>query len=216
MNSLREALRFYAVTDRKTIGERNFSEIVETALDNGVTMLQLREKELSGTEFAREAEGIRKLCLHRHVPLIINDDVTLAADCGAVGVHIGQNDEDVRQVRAFLGPDKILGVSARTVAEAVAAEKAGADYLGVGAMFPTPTKPDAALVSMAELDAISNAVRIPVVVIGGIRPENLELFRGRNLAGAAFISALFGAENVAAAAQTLDALTRRVFKGCEA
>ncbi|MCQ2378788.1 MAG: thiamine phosphate synthase [Victivallaceae bacterium] len=211
MSSLRDALRLYAVTDRAAIGERDFDTIVEEALSNGATMLQLREKRLSGSDFSRTAEKIRKLCLHYHVPLIVNDDAALAVDCDAVGVHIGQDDGDVRQIRAFLGPDKILGVSACTVEEAIAAEKAGADYLGVGAMFPTATKRDARIVPMEELEKIVAAVAIPVVAIGGITAQNLALLEGKHLAGAAFVSAIFGAGDVGAATRELDGLTRRIF-----
>lgn len=212
MSSLRDALRLYAVTDRHAIGKRDFLTAVQTALENGATMLQLREKELGGTEFSREAEKVQKLCQRHHIPLIINDDPAIAVDCGAVGVHIGQCDENASQVRAFLGPGKIMGVSAHTVAEAVAAEAAGADYLGVGAMFPTSTKSDAEIVSQDELDAIVKAVKIPVVVIGGITAANLSVFAGRGIAGAAIVSAIFGASDIAEATRELDQLTQKIFQ----
>ncbi len=215
MSSLRNALRLYAVTDRAAIGERDFLTAVQDALDSGVTMLQLREKHLSGTELSREAEAVQKLCQRHHVPLIVNDDPTIAVDCGAVGVHIGQCDGDTSQIRAFLGPDKIMGVSATTVAEAVAAEAAGADYLGVGAMFPTATKSDAKVVAQSELDEIIAAVKIPVVVIGGINAGNLSVFSNRHIAGAAIVSAIFGATDIKRATRELDALTKTVFAECK-
>lgn len=204
-DELRAALRLYAVTDRTWLAGRDLAAQVEEAILGGVTMVQLREKDLSPAEFLAEAQRIRQVCARHGVPFLINDNVEIALACGADGVHIGQEDMDARQARTLLGT-RILGVSARTVEEALAAQAAGADYLGVGAVFPTSTKPDADSVSYDTLRAVCAAVEIPVVAIGGITPDNLRALNGSGADGAAVVSALFAAEDIRAAAAGLSQL----------
>ena len=184
-------------------GMRPLEEQVREALDAGITMLQLREKYLSEEDFLREALSIRKLTERYHVPLIINDSLYVAINSGADGIHIGQSDLPAREVRAKLGPDKILGVTAKTVAQALEAEKAGADYLGSGAVFPSPTKTDAIPMSRETLTAICQSVSIPVVAIGGINASNLSTLAGTGIAGAAIISGIFGQPDIGAAVREL-------------
>lgn len=196
----RKTMLLYAVTDRAWAGagagRQTFCEQVESALKGGVTCLQLREKNLDGAAFYEEAVEIRKLCRAYGVPLIINDDADLAVRCGADGVHVGQGDLAAADARRIIGPGRILGVSARTVEQAVAAQEAGADYLGAGAVFPTSTKTNAKPLSRDVLRLICRAVTIPVVAIGGIRRENILRLSGCGVAGAALVSAIFAAEDI--------------------
>ena len=193
----------YAITMPHRPGMRPLEEQVREALDAGITMLQLREKYLSEEDFLQEALSIRKLTERYHVPLIINDSLYVAINSGADGIHIGQSDLPAREVRAKLGPDKILGVTAKTVAQAQEAEKAGADYLGSGAVFPSPTKTDAIPMSRETLTAICQSVSIPVVAIGGINASNLSTLAGTGIAGAAVISGIFGQPDIGAAVREL-------------
>ena len=165
---LRKDLLLYAVTDRSWLGNETLYEQVEKALKGGATFIQLREKELDEEHFMEEAVALKELCHKYHVPFVINDNVKIAKEMDAGGVHVGQNDMEADDVRKILGEDKILGVSAQTVEQAVLAEKMGADYLGVGAVFSTSTKKDAADVSKETLQAICEVVNIPVIAIGGI------------------------------------------------
>lgn len=206
----KDLLRLYAVTDRSWSGQRTLLEQVEQALRGGVTLLQLREKELPFDEFLAEAVEIKALCEQYHVPLIINDEVELAMECGAQGVHVGQSDMEAGRVRELLGPDKILGVSARTLDEAVRAEAQGADYLGVGAVFSTSTKLDACAVSMETLRQICETVSIPVVAIGGIGAHNALSLRGTGIDGLAVVSAIFAQSDIEGAARQLRALVEQV------
>lgn len=206
----KDLLRLYAVTDRSWSGQRTLLEQVEQALRGGVTLLQLREKELPFDEFLAEAVEIKALCEQYHVPLIINDEVELAMECGAQGVHVGQSDMEAGRVRELLGPDKILGVSARTLDEAVRAEAQGADYLGVGAIFSTSTKLDACAVSMETLRQICETVSIPVVAIGGIGAHNALSLRGTGIDGLAVVSAIFAQSDIEGAARQLRALAEQV------
>lgn len=210
-DALRRALRLYAVTDRAWTGRQALPEQVEAALRGGATCLQLREKELGADAFLAEALDVRRLCMRHGVPMIVNDAVDVALRVGADGVHIGQSDRPAADVRRQLGPGRILGVSAQTVEQAVAAERAGADYLGVGAVFPTSTKRDADAVPLAALRAICAAVRIPVVAIGGIGAGNLGQLRGSGIVGVAVVSALFAQRDIESAARALSAQTREVF-----
>ncbi|MCD8366368.1 MAG: thiamine phosphate synthase, partial [Clostridiales bacterium] len=171
MNCRKEDMLLYAVTDRSWIGDGTLSDQAEQALRGGVTLLQLREKMLSGESFFQEAVKIKGLCDRYGIPLIINDNVEIAKKTGAAGVHVGQKDMEAGTVRSILGPDKIIGVSARTVEQAVRAEQQGADYLGVGAVFSTGTKQDAKNISIETLKEICQAVSIPVVAIGGITKD---------------------------------------------
>lgn len=191
-----EMMRLYAVTDRTWAKGQSLFEQVEEAIRGGVTCVQLREKELDEAEFLQEAIEMQKLCARYQVPLIINDHVEIAKKCKAAGVHLGQKDMEVKKAREVLGPEMILGVSARTVEQAIAAERAGADYLGVGAVFTTNTKSDAKEISHDTLKEICESVRIPVVAIGGIGKQNLGELAGTGIAGAALVSAIFAAEHI--------------------
>lgn len=203
MNCRREDLLLYGVTDRSWLNGKSLYSQVEGALKGGVTFLQLREKELDQEHFLREAVEIRGLCRKYQVPFIINDNVEIALEMNADGVHVGQSDMEAGKVREKLGPDKIIGVSARTVEQALLAEQRGADYLGVGAVFPTGTKLDAGDVSFETLRDICRAVSIPVVAIGGITGENLGELKGSGIAGIAVVSAIFAREDTEAAAGKL-------------
>ena len=178
MNFDRHSLLLYAVTNRSRLGEHTLAWAVEEALRGGVTLVQLREKHLDKDDFRTEALEIQALCRRYGVPLLINDDVELALEIGADGVHVGQDDLEAGQARAKLGPDRIIGVSAHSVEEALRAQAAGADYLGAGAVFPTGTKGDASCLPLAVLRDICAAVDIPVAAIGGIGPDNIGRLRG--------------------------------------
>lgn len=205
-------LLLYAVTDRSWIEKHTLYEQVEEALQGGATFVQLREKELDDTAFLAEAIEIRELCRKYKVPFVINDNVEIACKMSADGVHVGQHDMEAGNVRALLGDGKILGVSVQTVEQAVLAEKRGADYLGVGAVFHTGSKADAEDVSYETLKAICEAVRIPVVAIGGIGRHNVLTLRGSGICGVAVISAIFGAKDIRKATAELKALTERMME----
>lgn len=192
----KSAMLLYAVTDRAWVGRQTLYEQVECAIRGGVTCLQLREKELDSGSFFEEAEKIKLLCNKSNVPFIVNDNVEIAVKCGADGVHIGQEDMAAAEVRRIIGKDMILGVSAQTVEQAKKAEQDGADYLGVGAVFPTSTKLDAADVPYDTLKEICAAVKIPVVAIGGIKRENIKMLSGSGISGIAVVSAIFAAEDI--------------------
>lgn len=213
MNCVKEDMRLYAVTDRSWLGNKTLAEQVKECLEGGVTFLQLREKKLDEEAFFQEALEIKRLCKEYCVPFIINDSVEVALRCDADGVHVGQSDMEAQDVRAKLGPDKIIGVSARTVEQAVKAEKMGADYLGVGAVFSTSTKLDAQEVSWEALKEICEAVSIPVVAIGGISEENLLQLAGTGVDGVAVVSAIFAQENVREASQRLRNLSEKMVMG---
>lgn len=186
----------YAVTDRSWVGKQTLYEQVESALKGGATCVQLREKELDEAAFLEEAVEMKKLCAKYGVPFIINDNVQIAMRCGADGVHVGQSDMAAGNVRRAVGDKMIVGVSAQTVEQALAAEKAGADYLGVGAVFPTSTKSDAREVSLRTLKDICAAVDIPVTAIGGINKGNMAELSGTGVDGVALVSAIFAAEDI--------------------
>lgn len=210
MRFCKENLRLYAVTDRQYIGDLSLAQAVEQSLQGGVTMLQLREKNLAPEEFFAEAKEIQNLCRKFKAPFIINDDAETARRLNADGAHIGQEDMTAQRARQILGEDKILGVSAQTVAQAKAAEAAGADYLGVGAMFPTSTKPDADAVSPETLRQICAAVQIPVVAIGGITRENVSMLANSGIAGIAVVSAIFAAADIKSAAAELHGIMDQI------
>ena len=212
INIKQEALLLYAVTDRHWLAEGEpLSHQVEQALLGGATLVQLREKTLEEDAFAAEGREILKLCHSYHVPFIINDNVELAVRINADGVHVGQSDMEAGRVREMIGPDRILGVSAENVEEAIRAEEAGADYLGVGAVFPTGSKDDAEDVSIETLKAICSAVSIPVVAIGGITYENMDQLAGSGIAGISVISAIFGQKDIREASQKLLRKSERLF-----
>lgn len=189
-------LLLYAVTDRHWLKDETLYTQVEKALQGGATFIQLREKNLDHEAFLREAKEIKVLCREYHVPFVINDNVAIAREIDADGVHVGQSDMEAGNVRELLGPDKIIGVSAQTVEQAVLAEKRGADYLGVGAVFPTDSKDDAEDVSFDTLKQICKSVTIPVIAIGGISKDNVYKLSGSGICGVAVISAVFGQQDI--------------------
>ena len=203
-------LLLYAVTDRHWLEGRQLTEVVKESLEGGVTFVQLREKMLEEKSFLEEAKQLKELCKEYHVPFVINDNVDIALAMDADGVHVGQSDMEAGDVRAKLGPDKIIGVSAETVEQAILAEQRGADYLGVGAVFPTGSKSDAADVSHETLKAICEAVSIPVIAIGGINRENVKELAGSGIVGVAVISAIYAAKDIKAATEELKKETGRV------
>lgn len=207
MNCDKKDLLLYAVTDRSWLNGRTLYEQVEEALKGGVTFVQLREKNLDDTAFQQEAKEIKELCARFHVPFVINDNVDIAAEIDADGVHVGQSDMEAGDVRKKLGPDKIIGVSAQTVEQALRAQAHGADYLGVGAVFPTGSKADAVEVSHDTVREICRAVDIPVIAIGGITRENVIELKGTGICGIAVISAIFGQQDIEEAARTLKSRT---------
>ena len=209
MSCDKRSLLLYAVTDRAWLRGMTLHSQVEEAILGGATFVQLREKQLDREHFLQEALDIGALCRRYGIPFVIDDDVELALASGADGVHVGQSDMAAADVRAMLGKDKILGVSAQTVEQAVRAEQSGADYLGVGAVFPTGSKADAEAVSLETLASICAAVRIPVIAIGGIGPHNVMQLRGSGICGVAVISAIFAAPDIRQAAAGLRALTEQ-------
>ena len=205
-----ETLLLYAVTDRAWTGKQTLYQQVEQALKGGVTCVQLREKELDEAAFLVQAKEIGALCRAYGVPFIVNDSVEIALACGADGVHVGQSDRSAGQVRALAGGRLMIGVSARTVEEALRAQRAGADYLGVGAVFSTSTKPDAKAVSRQTLKEICAAVDIPVTAIGGISRDNISELSGTGIDGVALVSAIFAAEDIEGSCRELRELARRI------
>lgn len=193
---IRRGMLLYAVTDSAWLHGRTLASCVREALAGGATFVQLREKHMSTAELVEEARTILPICREARVPFLIDDDVEAARLVGADGVHVGQSDTACAEARRILGPDAIVGVSAQTVEQAVAAEQAGADYLGVGALIPTPTKPDAVDVTPEELARICRAVGIPVVGIGGLHLSTVDILDGTGAAGAAVVSAIFAAEDI--------------------
>ncbi|SEQ95534.1 thiamine-phosphate pyrophosphorylase [Lachnospiraceae bacterium NE2001] len=200
-------LLLYAVTDRHWLNGRTLYEVVKESLDGGATFIQLREKELDNEHFLEEAKQLKELCAEYKVPFVINDNVDIAIAMDADGVHVGQSDMEAGDVRAKLGPDKIIGVSAQTVEQAILAEKRGADYLGVGAVFPTGSKDDADDVSHETLKAICEAVNIPVIAIGGITVDNTPQLAGTGICGIAVISAIYAQADIPAATKELKRVT---------
>lgn len=203
MNCDRNDLILYAVTDRSWLGDSSLYDQVESAIEGGATFIQLREKNLDEADFLSEAKEIQKLCREYKVPFVINDNVEIAAQIDADGVHVGQSDMEAGDVRKRLGPDKIIGVSAQTVEQALKAQEHGADYLGVGAVFPTGSKADATEVSHQTLKEICEAVDIPVIAIGGITKENVSELKGSGICGIAVISAIFAQKDIRKAAAEL-------------
>ena len=212
MKCAKENLLLYAVTDRHWLDGRTLKEVVLESLEGGVTMLQLREKHLDEAHFLEEAKELQMLCRSWHVPFLINDNVEIALAMNADGIHVGQSDMAAGDVRKKLGDDKIIGVSAQTVEQALLAEKAGADYLGVGAVFPTSSKDDANEVTYETLKAICSAVSIPVVAIGGITQENVHQLAGSGICGAAVISAIYAKPDIKKAAAELKKAVRETIK----
>ena len=193
---IQNSMLLYAVTDRMWLKDgEGLTDVCRKVLENGATFLQIREKDLDENTFEQEAEALKELCASYRVPYVVNDSVEIAMDIDADGVHVGQSDIKGRDIRAMIGPDKILGISAGTVEEAQAAEKAGADYIGVGAVFGTSTKKNARNLSLEKLQEISSSVSIPVVAIGGINASNLVELAGSGVDGVAVVSAIFAAKD---------------------
>ena len=212
MNCRPEDMLLYAVTDRAWLNGETLESQVEKALRGGATFVQLREKELDEEMFLEEAKKIKKLCAEYHVPFVINDNVDIALKIDADGVHVGQSDMEAGKVREKLGPDKIIGVSAQTVEQALRAQEHGADYLGVGAVFPTGSKADAVEVDHNVLKAICEAVDIPVIAIGGITKDNVKDLAGSGICGIAVISAIFGQKDIEAATKELRERTQNMLR----
>lgn len=207
-DKIRSSMLLYAVTDRTWLKEgESLADVCRAVLENGATFLQVREKDLDGEALEREAGQLQELCREYGVPFVVNDSVETALAIGADGVHVGQSDIRGRDIRAMIGEDGILGISAGTVEEAKAAEAAGADYIGVGAIFGTSTKKNARNLSMDRLREICDSVTIPVVAIGGIGASNLMELAGSGVDGVAVVSAIFAAEDPGAATAQLRKLS---------
>ena len=208
----KKTMLLYAVTDRAWVGKQSLYEQVESALKGGATCVQLREKELNDVDFLKEAIEIRALCGRYGVPFFVNDNVEIAIQCHADGVHVGQEDMEAAQVRQKVGPDMMIGVSVHSVEEALEAVKHGADCLGVGAMFSTATKTDVNLLPKQTLKAICQAVDIPVVAIGGIGKSNIGQLAGTGVDGVALVSAIFSAADIEAECRQLRSLSEEMVK----
>ena len=207
---LNKSVLLYAITDRHWLNGKTLYSQVELALKGGATMIQIREKDLDENAFLKEAEQIQSLCAKYCVPFIVNDNVELAVKIGADGVHVGQSDMAAKDVRALIGKDKILGVSAQTVEQALEAQKCGADYLGTGAVFPTGSKDDAQVLGVQTLKEICSAVNIPVVAIGGISKDNILELKKSGIAGVSVISAIFAQNDIVAATAELKSLAEQI------
>ncbi len=196
MKCNKNMMLLYAVTNSKLPSKLPLMEQVEASLKGGITCLQLREKDLDDEAFLARAIEMQRLCKRYNVPLIINDNVRVAIQSGASGIHVGQSDMPLSEVRKLVGENMIIGVSAHNVEEAKLAEAGGADYLGVGAIYATTTKPDASYVPVSELKRICRAVRIPVVAIGGMERGTISKLSGTGVDGVAMVSAIFAADNI--------------------
>ena len=208
----KHTMLLYAVTDRAWVGKQTLYKQVESALKGGATCIQLREKHLGDADFLQEAVEIHALCQRYGVPLFINDNVEVAIQCHAEGVHVGQSDMEAAQVRERVGDGMMIGVSAHTVEEAKKAVAHGADYLGVGAAFATHTKEDVNVLPRQTLIDICTAVDVPVVAIGGIHKENILQLKGTGVDGVALVSAIFGADDIEAECKELKALSEQIVK----
>ena len=209
---IRSSMLLYAVTDRAWLQGRALVDCVRQAIAGGATFVQLREKDAPRIEVVAIARELLAVCRKARVPFVIDDDVDIAREVGADGVHVGQDDMACERAREILGPDAIVGVSAQTVEQALAAQEAGADYLGVGALIPTPTKPDAVDVTLEELRAICDAVDIPVVGIGGLNVNTIPQCAGSHADGAAVVSAIFAADDCEWAAHQLREVCEKTFR----
>ncbi|MGN0546890.1 MAG: thiamine phosphate synthase [Acutalibacteraceae bacterium] len=210
MKFSKDMLLLYAVTDRSWTQNQTLYEQIEAALKGGVTIVQLREKNLPEEEFIAEAIRVKELCSRYNVPLIINDNADVALKSGADGVHVGIEDTPVAELRRKVGKDFIIGATAKTVEQAQTAEKAGADYLGVGAVFPSPTKKNAIRITAEKLKEICSSVSVPAVAIGGISLDNVSEIKGCGMSGIAVVSAIFASDDVRKAASELKAKAKEV------
>ena len=205
-------LLLYAVTDQAWVGNQTLLEQIEDALKGGATIVQLREKKMDENSFVEEAIQVRDLCHKYHVPLIINDNVEVALKSGADGVHVGIEDAPVAEIRKRVSADFIIGATCKTVEQAKIAEAAGADYMGVGAVFPSPTKTNAVRITNEQLREIIASVSIPAVAIGGISYDNVCEIKGSSVSGVAVVSAIFGAEDIEKATALLKERVKTVVK----
>lgn len=205
----RETLRLYVITDRAWLHGRTLEAVVEQAISGGATIVQLREKGLEDAEYIKCAHSLNEVCRRHQVPLIVNDRVSVAKAVGA-GVHLGASDGNIAQARAILGPDAIIGATAKTIEQAQAAERAGADYLGAGAVFGSATKADAKPMTIEQLAAICWSVSIPVAAIGGVNAHNARRLAGTGVAGLCAVSSVFAADDVRGAAAALRAVSQEV------
>lgn len=212
MNFTAQNLLLYAVTDRAWVGRQTLLEQIESALKGGATLVQLREKDLPRLDYIREAAQATALCHCYGVPLIVNDSLEVALKSGADGVHVGIEDQPVAEIRRQAGKGFLIGATAKTVEQARAAQAAGADYLGVGAVFPSPTKKNAIRITTGQLREICASVSIPCVAIGGISRENLPALAGGGMDGFALVSAIFSQPDIEAACRELRALAERTVK----
>lgn len=209
---IREYLELYLVSDRYWLSGRELHEDVSRAIEGGVTFVQIREKDMEHEAFMKEARKLKHLCEEHEIPFVVNDDVMVAKAIDADGVHVGQSDESAKKAREVLGDEKIIGVSVQTVEDAICAQKDGADYLGVGALFSTTTKKDADRVSLETLKAICEAVSIPVIAIGGICAHNLLELKGSGIDGVAVVSAIMAKENIYQTAKLLRIKTKELLQ----
>ena len=201
----------YLVTDRSVMSAKSLEQAVEQAIQGGCTVVQLREKHASSREFFETAQRVKQITDSYHIPLIINDRTDICLAVNAAGIHVGQQDLPAKVVRSIVGPDKIIGVSAATLYEAMQAEQDGADYLGVGAMFATSTKTNTRPVTVEQLAQIKQSVQIPVVAIGGIQSSNAATLTKTGIDGIAVVSAILAQENITHAAEQL----KTCFTGAE-
>ena len=211
-STIRSYMPLYLVSDRQWLQGRTLEEVIACAVQAGVTCVQLREKDMDVQSFIEEAFSLKEVCANYHIPFIINDNVEVAMAVDADGIHVGQQDRSAKEVRALLGDDKIIGVSAQTVEDAVLAQEQGADYLGVGAVFTTSTKNDADDVSLKTLNEIVAAVDIPVIAIGGINEQNILTLKGSGIDGVAVVSAILAQDNICEATQALHRKVEELLK----
>lgn len=203
-------MQLYAVTDRAWTGNKTLYEQIKEALENGVTCVQLREKNLDEASFIEEAKKISVLCRQYNIPFIVNDNVNVAIASNADGIHIGQEDMGLKDVREIVGENMIIGISAHTVEEAKFAQENGADYIGIGAVFETSTKNDVDVILYEKVKSICDAVDIPKVAIGGINAENILKLKGSGIDGVAVVSAIFGAKDIGKATKELYTLSNNL------
>ena len=203
MKLSKDDLLLYAITDRRNLDKKVFFEKIEEALQGGVTILQLREKELDEDSFINEAIEVKNICRKHSVPLIINDNVNVALKSGADGVHVGIEDMPIDEIRRTVPDSFIIGATCKTVEQAQSAERLGADYMGVGAVFPSPTKKNAVRITREQLKEICTSVSIPAVAIGGISLENVDELKGGGMSGIAVVSAVFSADDIQKTASLL-------------
>lgn len=212
MNSLKENLLLYVVSDRSWLGDNTLEDELEKAIQGGATFIQLREKNLDFDEFLNQAKSVKSLCEKHNIPFVINDNIEVAIKSNANGVHLGQSDTQLLKARKLMGDDKIIGISVQSVSQAIDAEKNGANYLGVGAIFDTKSKADAKNVSLDTLKEICSAVDIPVIAIGGICDKNIMQLANSGICGVAVISAILASADIKSSTSKLKKLAQKMIK----